>query len=106
MITINFYFSFCSSVPENKDFHKPSVHDDSPFLYCVLSQIDERQLSCPPAIQLITSSVTDKLQRSLIKGDSEGHITLWTVPDIDLNAIKDIEMVKKAPNGNHFILNC
>lgn len=34
--------SLCSCIPDNKEFHSPSVGKDSPFLYCVLSQIGEK----------------------------------------------------------------
>jgi hypothetical protein len=34
--------SFCSSIPDNKNFHTPSIESDSPFLYCLLSQPDNK----------------------------------------------------------------
>uniref|UniRef100_A0A336LGZ9 CSON011489 protein n=1 Tax=Culicoides sonorensis TaxID=179676 RepID=A0A336LGZ9_CULSO len=86
-----------NSVPENKDFHKPSVNHDMPLLYCMLSQSVEKPLSCPPAIQLSTSESDSDLKLTLIKGDSEGNITFWNVPDHNLSDIKQIEDAKKGP---------
>lgn len=94
----NLIFSLInSSVPENKDFHQPSVNHDSPMLYCMLSQAGEKPLSCPPAIQLAISETEQNLKFTLIKGDSEGHITIWNVPDFSLDTIKQIDDSKKGP---------
>lgn len=86
-----------NSIPEHKDFHKPSADQDEPFLFCVLSQLNPRPLSCPPAMQLIRSLDSNQ-SLSLIMGDSEGHIISWDVPDLQMDAIQQLEDSKTAPS--------
>lgn len=48
-------------------------------------------LSCPPAMKIITASRNGKSQRFLLRGDSEGYVTLWNVPDITIEEVKQIQ---------------
>lgn len=68
-------------------------------LYCMLSQTGEKPLSCPPAIQVSITEVDQKLKFTLIKGDSEGHITVWNIPDFTTDAIAQISESKKGPES-------
>ncbi|XP_052868793.1 WD repeat-containing protein 7 [Anopheles cruzii] len=86
-----------NSIPDNKDFHGPSVGKDSPFLYCILSQMGEKPLSCPPTMKLVTSNRGGKTQKYLLRGDSEGYVNIWDVPDITLEQIKQIQNQKQHP---------
>lgn len=63
----------------------------------MLSQAGEKPLSCPPAIQLAISETDQKLKFTLVKGDSEGHITIWNVPEFSSDTIKQIDASKKGP---------
>ncbi|XP_055600330.1 WD repeat-containing protein 7 isoform X2 [Uranotaenia lowii] len=87
-----------NSIPDNKDFHGPSVGKDSPFLYCVLSQTGEKPLSCPPTMKLVTSNRGGKTQKYLLRGDSEGFINIWAVPDITMEQIKQMQNEKRLPS--------
>lgn len=87
-----------NSIPEHRDFHKPSIDQDTPFLYCVLSQFNPHPLSCPPAMQLVRNLDSNNQTLSLIMGDSEGHIITWDVPDFNLDMVKKIEDSKTAPS--------
>nr|XP_018905616.1 PREDICTED: WD repeat-containing protein 7 isoform X1 [Bemisia tabaci] len=69
-----------NSVADNAEFHKQSNDGDTPFLYCVLSFAPEKPLSCPPSTIFFNSSKHGKL---LIRGDSEGCVAVWSVPDIN-----------------------
>jgi hypothetical protein len=86
-----FFSSVDSSIPDNKEFHGPSVGKDSPFLYCILTNKDEKQLSCPPAIKLVQTTKAGKTQKYLLRGDSEGFINMWAVPDFSLDEIKQLQ---------------
>ncbi|XP_049287940.1 WD repeat-containing protein 7 isoform X2 [Anopheles funestus] len=86
-----------NSIPDNKDFHGPSVGKDSPFLYCILSQTGEKPLSCPPTMKLVTSNRSGKTQKYLLRGDSEGYVNIWAVPDISMEQIKHIQAQKQHP---------
>lgn len=85
-----YYNFFFSSIPDNKEFHGPSVGRDMPFLYCVLGNSDERPLSCPPAMRLVMTSKAGKTQKYLLRGDSEGYVNMWAVPEISMDEIKVI----------------
>lgn len=56
-------------------------------LFCVRAQ----PLSCPPAMKILTTSRNGKSQRLLLRGDSEGYVTLWNVPDITIEEVKQIQ---------------
>ncbi|XP_060537415.1 WD repeat-containing protein 7 isoform X2 [Cylas formicarius] len=71
-----------NSTPDHKDFHTVSVENDSPFLYCLLSQADGKPLSCPPAMRLVTTHRNGQGKRYLLRGDSQGSVLLWAIPDI------------------------
>lgn len=87
-------------IPDNKEFHSPSVVRDMPYLYCVLSQPGEKPLSCPPSMKLVSTQKNDKLQFHLLRGDSEGYITLWTVPDINSEEITKNAVITKSNKNN------
>lgn len=71
-----------NSNADHKDFHTKSVENDTPFLYCLLSQPDGKPLSCPPAMRLVTTYRNGQTKRYLLRGDSEGSVLLWAIPDI------------------------
>lgn len=82
---------FFSSIPDNKEFHGPSVGKDSPFLYCILTNKDEKPLSCPPSMKLVQTTRGGKTQKYLLRGDSEGFVSMWAVPDFTLEEIKILQ---------------
>ncbi|XP_037904047.1 WD repeat-containing protein 7 isoform X3 [Hermetia illucens] len=84
-------------IPDNKEFHSPSVVRDLPYLYCVLSQPGEKPLSCPPAMKLVSTQISGKNDYHLLRGDSEGFVTLWTVPDISTTEIKKLQTLQSTP---------
>uniref|UniRef100_A0ABD2VT45 WD repeat-containing protein 7 n=1 Tax=Trichogramma kaykai TaxID=54128 RepID=A0ABD2VT45_9HYME len=70
-----------SSVADNKDFHTAAIESDQPYLYCTLTQPGDKPLSCPPAMRLVTAQRGSQTQKYLLRGDSEGVVMLWTVPE-------------------------
>lgn len=42
-------------------------------------------------MKIITTSRNSKTQRFLLRGDSEGYVTLWNVPDITIEEVKQIQ---------------
>lgn len=94
----NTRFSF-SSIPDNKEFHGPSVGKDSPFLYCILSNKDEKPLSCPPSMRLVQTTRAGKTQKYLLRGDSEGFINMWAVPDVTLDEITALQTANATTKG-------
>uniref|UniRef100_A0A1L8DNJ5 Putative wd40 domain protein n=2 Tax=Nyssomyia neivai TaxID=330878 RepID=A0A1L8DNJ5_9DIPT len=84
-------------IPDNKEFHSQSVGKDTPFLYCVLSQTGEKPLSCPPAMKLVPTTRGGKTHKYLVRGDSEGIVTLWSVPDFAVDDIKKMQSDKIHP---------
>ncbi|XP_023310546.1 WD repeat-containing protein 7 isoform X2 [Anoplophora glabripennis] len=83
-----------SSTPDHKDFHTPSVESDSPFLYCILNQPDNKPLSCPPAMRFVTTIKHDRQYRYLLRGDSEGYVLVWNIPDISAAQLQEIQRQK------------
>lgn len=70
-----------NSVPDHKGFHGPTVDHDRPVLFGVLSHPDNKILSCPPAIRFVVTSVGGKQRRLLLRGDSEGVVSVWSVDE-------------------------
>nr|XP_023030249.1 WD repeat-containing protein 7 isoform X5 [Leptinotarsa decemlineata] len=85
-----------SSIPDNTDFHTPSIESDSPFLYCLLNQPDSKPLSCPPAMRFVTTNRHNKQTKSryLIRGDSEGYVLVWNIPEISAAQLEEIQRQK------------
>nr|CAH7717856.1 unnamed protein product [Callosobruchus chinensis] len=85
-----------SSIPDNKDFHTQSIESDSPFLYCLLNQPDSKPLSCPPAMSFITTNKPNAKNKSryLIRGDSEGIVLAWSIPEISPAQLDEIQKQK------------
>ncbi|XP_043287416.1 WD repeat-containing protein 7 isoform X3 [Venturia canescens] len=85
-----------SSVADNTSFHTPSAECDQPYLYCTLTQPGDKPLSCPPAMRLVTVQRQNKTVKYLLRGDSEGVIILWTVPDITSQQLSQISQKDKS----------
>ncbi|KAK0158544.1 hypothetical protein PV328_009533 [Microctonus aethiopoides] len=79
-----------NSVADNQDFHTPSADCDQPSLFYILTQPGDKPLSCPPAMRLVTVQRQNKTTKYLIRGDSEGVIMLWTVPELTPQQILSI----------------
>ncbi|XP_011310240.1 WD repeat-containing protein 7 isoform X6 [Fopius arisanus] len=71
-----------SSVADSTNFHQQSVDNDQPTLYCILTQPGDKPLSCPPAMRLVTVQRQNKTVKYLLRGDSEGVVILWSVPEV------------------------
>lgn len=54
-------------------------------------------------MKIITTSRNGKSQRFLLRGDSEGYVTLWNVPDITIEEVKQIQD-KNTIKGNPLFL--
>ncbi|XP_059484205.1 WD repeat-containing protein 7 isoform X1 [Neocloeon triangulifer] len=85
-----------SCIAESKDFHNKAIDGDNPFLYCTLAMPVEKPLSCPPAMRFFQAvsqqgKPTCKYQKLLIRGDSEGAIKFWDVPDVSNNQLAQIK---------------
>ncbi|XP_057656170.1 WD repeat-containing protein 7 isoform X15 [Diorhabda carinulata] len=85
-----------NSIPDHADFHTPSTESDSPFLYCLLNQPDSKPLSCPPSMHFITTTRANKTNKSryLIRGDSEGIVMVWSIPEISAAQLEEIQRQK------------
>lgn len=47
-------------------------------------------LSCPPAMRLVTVQKHNKVIKYLLRGDSEGVVVLWTLPEISSQQLMQI----------------
>ncbi|XP_071441616.1 WD repeat-containing protein 7 isoform X4 [Hetaerina americana] len=87
-----------SCIADHKDFHTRAVDADNPFLYCILSVPSEKPLSCPPAVEYFFGPARHgKSSKYLLRGDSDGNVILWNVPDVtdgQLAQIRQEEFVK------------
>ncbi|GBP86185.1 WD repeat-containing protein 7 [Eumeta japonica] len=70
-----------NSVPDHKGFHGPTVDHDSPVLLSMLAHPDNKLLSCPPAMRYLITSVGGKQRRLMLRGDSEGVVSIWNVDE-------------------------
>ncbi|XP_076178195.1 WD repeat-containing protein Rbcn-3B isoform X2 [Ptiloglossa arizonensis] len=79
-----------SSVADNKSFHTACAECNEPFLYCTLTQPGDKTLSCPPAMRLVTVQRRGVTLKYLLRGDSEGVVVLWTVPEVTTQQLSQI----------------
>ncbi|XP_043681157.1 WD repeat-containing protein 7 isoform X9 [Vespula pensylvanica] len=79
-----------SSVADNKSFHTAGTEHDQPYLYCILTQPGDKPLSCPPAMRLVTVQRQSKTLKYLLRGDSEGVVVLWKVPELTAQQLAQI----------------
>ncbi|KAG8034804.1 hypothetical protein G9C98_007880 [Cotesia typhae] len=54
-------------------------------------------LSCPPTMKLVTATRQNKPVKYLIRGDSEGVIMIWTVPEMTAQQIAEINKSDSVP---------
>lgn len=50
-------------------------------------------------MKMLTTSRNGKSQRFLLRGDSEGYVTLWNVPDITIEEVKQIQDTNAIKGG-------
>ncbi|KAL2731518.1 WD repeat-containing protein 7 isoform X1 [Vespula maculifrons] len=79
-----------NSVADNKSFHTAGTEHDQPYLYCILTQPGDKPLSCPPAMRLVTVQRQSKTLKYLLRGDSEGVVVLWKVPELTAQQLAQI----------------
>ncbi|XP_055385792.1 WD repeat-containing protein 7 [Condylostylus longicornis] len=92
-------------IPDNKEFHSKSATQDEPYLYCVLTTSFSKTLSCPPAMIFIQlQKANEKNVCYLLRGDSEGFVTVWTVPEISLTEILKMQSTKLEPKLNKYAI--
>lgn len=48
-------------------------------------------------MKLVTTTRGGKYQRYLLRGDSEGYVTLWTIPDIAIDDIRQLNVDQGQP---------
>lgn len=48
-------------------------------------------------MKLVTTTRGGKYQRYLLRGDSEGYVTLWTIPDITIEDIRRLHVDQGQP---------
>nr|CAD7396009.1 unnamed protein product [Timema poppensis] len=71
-----------NTIPDTKDFHSKAIESDIPFLYCTLAVPADKPLSCLPAMRYDVVSRQGKLLRYIVRGDSEGKVVIWNIPEI------------------------
>ncbi|PNF24264.1 WD repeat-containing protein 7, partial [Cryptotermes secundus] len=80
-----------NSIADSKDFHSKSVENDNPFLYCLLAVPSDKPLSCPPAMRYHVVSRQGKMYKYLIRGDSEGCVLVWNIPEVTNGQLAQIK---------------
>lgn len=50
-------------------------------------------------MKLVPTTRGGKTQKYLVRGDSEGFVTVWLVPDVAIEDIKKMQTEKIPPNG-------
>lgn len=55
-------------------------------------------------MKLIPTTRGNKPQKYLLRGDSEGFVTLWAVPDVAVDTIKEMQ-VQRTPPECKFLLS-
>ncbi|XP_059089612.1 WD repeat-containing protein 7-like [Tigriopus californicus] len=69
-------------IVESKDFHnKSKISGGKSLLFCELVMDVERPLKCPPAFKYLIFSRDGKWMKYLIRGDCDGRLAVWKIPD-------------------------
>ena len=68
-------------IVESKDFHNKSRTGQHGLLFCQMSLPEEKRLKCPPAFKYLIFSKDGKWMKYLMRGDCEGRLAVWRVPD-------------------------
>lgn len=55
-------------------------------------------------MKILTTSRGGRTQRFLLRGDSEGYVTLWNVPDIAMEEVKQIQDSNQIRSNFHYFL--
>lgn len=60
-------------------------------------------LSCPPAMRYHVVSRQGKMYKYLIRGDSEGYVLIWNIPEVSNSQLAQIkqEDFLKPPGESH-----
>lgn len=52
-------------------------------------------------MKLVQTTRSGKSQKYLLRGDSEGFINMWAVPDFSLEEIKQLQVSSATTKGKH-----
>lgn len=53
-------------------------------------------------MKLIPTTRGNKPQKYLLRGDSEGYVTLWAVPEVPVDTIKEMQAQRTPPECKNF----
>ncbi|KAK3086238.1 hypothetical protein FSP39_015629 [Pinctada imbricata] len=73
--------------PESADFRKTSHQPSSPHAYYILDMYSEQSMACSPAMTFHIGR-GERPSRLLLRGDSEGQVVIWTLPDVSERQMK------------------
>lgn len=73
---------FTSADTESADYHRHSFQPSSPHAYYILDMYSEISPACPPAMTFHKGVGEKNISPLLVRGDSEGKVTLWTLPQV------------------------
>ncbi|XP_022909128.1 WD repeat-containing protein 7 isoform X2 [Onthophagus taurus] len=86
-----YLYKLPTNIPDNANFHTMTPESDKPLLYYVLSEQDSKLLSCPPAMRFLVTQRQGVVHRYLLRGDSEGYVHIWNMPNITSSDTKQME---------------
>lgn len=80
-----FFFRY-SCVPESQDFHSQSKETDQPVHFATLELDQDERLLCPPVaiFSIFQKNINNPFEsphKLVLRGDSNGRICVWTVPN-------------------------
>ncbi|KAJ8302878.1 hypothetical protein KUTeg_019274 [Tegillarca granosa] len=67
--------------PENPEYHRHGHQPSAPHAYYILDMYSESSLACSPAMTYHIG-MGDKPAKLLLRGDSEGQVVLWALPEV------------------------
>lgn len=54
-------------------------------------------------MKLMSTTRANKPQKYLLRGDSEGYVTLWAVPEVPVDTIKEMQVQRTPPECEYRI---
>ncbi|XP_063439339.1 WD repeat-containing protein 7-like isoform X1 [Mytilus trossulus] len=73
---------FTSADSESQEYHKHSYQPSSPHAYYILDIYSDNSPACSPAMTFNKGKGDKASPPLLIRGDSEGQVTMWTLPTV------------------------
>ena len=90
-------------IVESKDFHnksKVTADTGKSLMFCQFDlHVAQKNLECPPVFKYLIFSKDGKWMKYLLRGDGDGRLAVWKVPDTPECAMMQLKRSEGGGNG-------